>query len=198
MSGSKEPWIGINICLLLFCIFSSDMLSFRLIKKKNLFFSLNTENYFYLFSMFLSNLYLKIISIVDLVAIHYIDNINKEFELLYVNIFHKLNFRFFFKLLLRKEALIISTSAFFKSMSWLEREVWDLFGLKFIYHEDLRRILTDYGFLGHPLQKQFPLIGFIELRYDDSILNIIKEAVEMSQMFRLFRFMNPWFVWRYV
>lgn len=61
-----------------------------------------------------------------------------------------------------------------------------MFGLKFIYHTDLRRILTDYGFLGHPLLKQFPLIGFIELRYDDSIHNIIKEEVEMTQMYRFF------------
>ena len=65
-----------------------------------------------------------------------------------------------------------------------------------MYHEDLRRILTDYGFLGHPLLKQFPLIGFIELRYDDSIFNIIKEAVEMSQMYRFFRFLNPWVIWK--
>jgi NADH-quinone oxidoreductase subunit C len=97
---------------------------------------------------------------------------------------------------LKKEDLIVSISELFKSTAWFEREVWDLFGLKFIYHEDLRRILTDYGFLGHPLQKQFPLIGFIELRYDDSILNILKEAVEMSQMYRFFRFINPWFIWK--
>jgi NADH:ubiquinone oxidoreductase subunit C len=66
-----------------------------------------------------------------------------------------------------------------------------MFGLKFIYHKDLRRILTDYGFLGHPLLKQFPLIGFIELRFDDSIQNIIKEAIEMLQMNRLFNYLNP-------
>jgi NADH-quinone oxidoreductase subunit C len=91
---------------------------------------------------------------------------------------------------------MISISNLYNSTAWLEREIWDLFGIKFIYHKDLRRILTDYGFLGHPLLKQFPLIGFIELRYDDSILNILKEAVEMSQMYRFFRFMNPWVIWR--
>jgi NADH-quinone oxidoreductase subunit C len=104
--------------------------------------------------------------------------------------------RFFLKLLIKKEDLMVSLSNLYKSVGWLEREIWDLFGIKFIYHKDLRRILTDYGFLGHPLLKQFPLIGFIELRYDDSILNIIKEAVEMSQMYRFFRFLNPWVLWK--
>ena|ERR1051325_7020365 len=117
MSGSGAPWIGINICFLLFGVFLSNMFSFRLIKKKNLFFSLNLENYFYLFFVFLSSIYLKIISIVDLAATHYIDNTNKEFELLYVNMFHKLNFRFFFKILLKKEDLIVSTSKLFKSIA---------------------------------------------------------------------------------
>jgi NADH-quinone oxidoreductase subunit C len=104
--------------------------------------------------------------------------------------------RSFLKILIKKEDLMISISNLYNSTAWLEREIWDLFGIKFIYHKDLRRILTDYGFLGHPLLKQFPLIGFIELRYDDSILNILKEAVEMSQMYRLFRFMNPWVIWK--
>jgi hypothetical protein len=117
MNDLGAPWIGIKLCFSLFCIFLSDMYSFRLIKKKNLFFSLKLENYFHLFSVFLSNLYLKITSIVDLAATHYIDNINKEFELLYVNIFYKLNFRFFFKILLKKEDLIVSTSNLFKSMA---------------------------------------------------------------------------------
>lgn len=188
-------WTGLKSYFIFLNILISDMLLCCLIKKKNLLLFLNQENYFNLFFTFLNNLYLKIISIIDLTAIHYIENIGNEYELLYVNIFYKLNFRFFFKMFLKKEDLIVSSSESFKSTSWLEREIWDLFGLKFIYHEDLRRILTDYGFLGHPLQKQFPLIGFIELRYDDTILNIIKEAVEMSQIYRFFRFINPWTLW---
>jgi len=196
MNDLEEPWIDIKSYLLLFGILLNNMLSFSLIKRKNLLLSLNAEYYFFLFFVFLSNFFLKIMSIIDLTATHYVDNTDNDFELLYVNIFHKLNFRFFFKIFLKKEDLVVSISELFKSTAWLEREVWDLFGLKFIYHEDLRRILTDYGFLGHPLQKQFPLIGFIEIRYDDSILNILKEAVEMSQMYRFFRFINPWFIWK--
>jgi len=166
-----------------------------LIKKKNFFFFLNTFLYFYLLSILNSNIIFKINTIIDIVATHYPDNFENEFELLYVNLNYKLNLRFFFKLLIKKENLIISINNIFNSAAWLEREIWDLFGIKFIYHKDLRRILTDYGFLGHPLLKQFPLIGFIELRYDDSIFNIIKEAVELSQMYRFFRFVNPWVLW---
>lgn len=115
MSDLEAPWIDIKLCFLLFGIFLNNMFSFRLIKKKNLFFSLNLENYFYLFFIFISSLYLKIVSIVDLTAVHYIDNTSNEYELLYVNIFHKLNFRFFFKISLKKEDLIVSSSKLFKS-----------------------------------------------------------------------------------
>jgi len=117
MNDIKVRWIGVKLCFFLFCKFVSNMYSFYLIKKKNLLFSLNLENYFYLFFVFLSSLYLKITSIADLVAAHNIDNKNKEFELLYVNIFYKLNFRFFFKILLKKEDLVVSTSELFKSMA---------------------------------------------------------------------------------
>jgi len=74
----------------------------------------------------------------------------------------------------------------------LEREIWDMFGIKFLLNNDLRRILTDYGFQGHPLRKNFPLIGFVELRYDDLFQSILIEPVEVTQKFRFFRFENPW------
>lgn len=167
-----------------------------LIKKSNFFLLISTYFYIFLFSILNCNLIMKINTIIDIVAIHYPDYTENEFEFLYVNLNYKLGLRFFLKLLLNKENLIISISKLFNSVVWLEREIWDLFGIKFIYHDDLRRILTDYGFLGHPLLKQFPLIGFIELRYDDSIYNIIKEAIEMSQMYRFFWFMNPWVIWK--
>jgi len=196
MSDLEELWTGNSYILILFKIYLSNMYDFYLIKKKNLYFFLDINFYFYLFSFLNSNLIVKINSIIDIIATHYPDNFSNEFELLYVNINYKLNFRFFLKTLINKENLIISLNNIFKSAAWLEREIWDLFGIKFLFHNDLRRILTDYGFLGHPLLKQFPLIGFIELRYDDSIFNIIKEAVEMSQMYRFFRFINPWVIWK--
>lgn len=195
MNDLEGLWIGINYLRLSFYKILNCMFITYLIKKKNFFFFINTFYYFYLFIILSKNIILKIDTIIDIVATHYPDNMDNEFELLYVNILKSLNLRFFFKLFIKKENLVISISQFFKSAIWLEREIWDMYGLKFIYHKDLRRILTDYGFLGHPLLKQFPLIGFIELRYDDSILNIIKEAVELSQMYRFFRFINPWMLW---
>ena len=196
MNDSEEPWIENNYIIALFTIIFSKICDIFLIKKKYFFYNLNIFFYFFLFNILNSSIILKIDTIIDIVATHYSDNFINEFELLYVNINYKFNLRFFLKLLINKENLIISISNLFKSAAWLEREIWDLFGLKFIYHNDLRRILTDYGFLGHPLLKQFPLIGFIELRYDDSIFNIIKEAVEMSQMYRFFRFINSWTIWK--
>jgi len=196
MSDSVELWIGSSYLIFLFNILLNNVYDFFLIKKKKFFFFLNAYLYFYSFSILSSNILIKIKSIIDIVATHFPDNLENEFEFLYVNINYKLNLRFFLKLLIKKEDLMVSLSNLYKSVGWFEREIWDLFGIKFIYHKDLRRILTDYGFLGHPLLKQFPLIGFIELRYDDSILNIIKEAVEMSQMYRFFRFLNPWVLWK--
>jgi len=196
MSDLEVLWIENSYILMLFNKFFNNMYDIFLIKKKNIYIFLNIYLYFFLFSILNSNLIIKINSIIDIVATHYLDNSKNEFELLYVNLNYKLNLRFFLKILINKENLIISINKLFKSVLWLEREIWDLFGIKFIFHYDLRRILTDYGFLGHPLLKQFPLIGFIELRYDDSIFNIIKEAVEMSQMYRFFRFINPWVIWK--
>lgn len=189
-------WIGNNQYIIFLNNVFKNMYEYFLVKKNRIFFSLNILLYFFLFSILNSNTIFRIISIIDIVASHFPSNVENEFEFLYVNLNYSLNLRSFLKILIKKEDLMISISNLYNSTAWLEREIWDLFGTKFIYHKDLRRILTDYGFLGHPLLKQFPLIGFIELRYDDSILNILKEAVEMSQMYRLFRFMNPWVIWK--
>jgi len=87
---------------------------------------------------------------------------------------------------------IISTGSFFKGANWIERECWDMFGVFFLNHFDLRRILTDYGFAGHPLKKDFPLTGYFELRYDEISKSLIYELVELSQELREFKFANPW------
>jgi len=89
------------------------------------------------------------------------------------------------------KTLAISISSLFVSSTWFEREVWDMFGIKFLYNDDLRRILTDYGFKGHPLRKNFPLIGYVEVRYDDLSKSIATEKVEITQGLRYFKFENP-------
>jgi NADH-quinone oxidoreductase subunit C len=80
----------------------------------------------------------------------------------------------------------------FSSAGWFEREAWDMYGIFFSDHPDLRRILTDYGFEGHPLRKDFPLTGFVELRYDDEQKRVVYEPVRLTQDFRSFDFLSPW------
>lgn len=87
---------------------------------------------------------------------------------------------------------ISSVVSLFPSAGWWEREVWDMFGVYFSNHPDLRRILTDYGFEGHPLRKDFPLSGYVEVRYDDSEKRVVSEPIEMTQEFRYFDFASPW------
>jgi NADH-quinone oxidoreductase subunit C len=85
-----------------------------------------------------------------------------------------------------------SATEFYSSAGWWEREAWDLFGIYFAGNPDLRRILTDYGFEGHPLRKDFPLTGYVELRYDEEQKRVVYEPVRLQQEFRSFDFLSPW------
>lgn len=87
---------------------------------------------------------------------------------------------------------ISSVTGLYSCAAWWEREVWDMFGIFFFDHPDCRRILTDYGFKGHPLRKDFPLSGYVEVRYDDSEKRVVTEPVELAQEFRFFDFASPW------
>lgn len=97
-----------------------------------------------------------------------------------------------------EETPVPSVTSVFSSAGWWEREAWDLFGVYFSDHPDLRRILTDYGFEGHPLRKDFPLTGYVEMRYDDEQKRVVYEPVNLTQEFRSFDFMSPWEGARYV
>ncbi|MBT4911478.1 MAG: NADH-quinone oxidoreductase subunit C, partial [Alphaproteobacteria bacterium] len=96
------------------------------------------------------------------------------------------------KLSVKDEDMVPSIVSIFEAANWYEREVWDLYGVIFSDHPDLRRILTDYGFEGHPLRKDFPLSGFTQVKYDDSEKRVINEKVNLVQDFRVFDFESPW------
>lgn len=85
-----------------------------------------------------------------------------------------------------------SITGLFQGANWYEREVWDMYGVFFANHPDLRRILTDYGFSGHPFRKDFPLTGFVEVRYDDEVKRVVYEPLELAQEFRKFDLGSPW------
>jgi len=125
----------------------------------------------------------------DICVVDYPGKINR-FEIIYNLTSIKYNFRLFLKSYTAN--YINSISSIFKSANWIERECWDMFGIFFLEHPDLRRILTDYGFEGFPLRKDFPLTGYIEVRYDDEKSSIVYEPIEMSQEYRLFNFSSPW------
>lgn len=115
-----------------------------------------------------------------------------RFELVYF--FRSLMFNNVITLKLCTDGLTSINSLTFQTRgaAWLEREIWDMFGIAFSNHADLRRILTDYGFQGFPLRKDFPLTGFIEVRYDDEAKRVIYDSLELSQEFRFFDFQSPW------
>jgi NADH-quinone oxidoreductase subunit C len=119
-------------------------------------------------------------------------NQKKRFHVIYCLLSVKLNIRIQILTFLNDKISISSITNLFKSACWLEREAFDMFGVYFEKHPDLRRILTDYGFFGFPLRKDFPLSGYLEVRYDDSQKRVIYENLEMNQEYRLFNFKSFW------
>jgi NADH-quinone oxidoreductase subunit C len=115
-----------------------------------------------------------------------------RFEVVYNLLSMRLNQRIRLKVLTDEEQPVPSAVGLFSSAGWWERESWDLFGIYFADNPDLRRILTDYGFEGHPLRKDFPLTGYVEVRYDEDQKAVVYEPVRLQQEFRNFDFLSPW------
>lgn len=116
----------------------------------------------------------------------------KRFDVVYHLLSVKQNRRVRVKVQTDEDTPVPSVVSVFNSANWFEREAWDLYGVFFSNHPDLRRILTDYGFDGHPLRKDFPLTGYVEVRYDDEQGRVVYEPVNLTQEFRSFDFMSPW------
>jgi len=117
---------------------------------------------------------------------------DERFEVVYNLLSLKHNFRVRVKITTDEETPVDSVTGIFSGANWFEREVWDMYGVRFNDHPDLRRILTDYGFEGHPLRKDFPLTGFVEVRYDETQKRVVYEPVKLTQEYRNFDFTSPW------
>ncbi len=133
----------------------------------------------------------QFLTLLDVCGVDYPDD-DERFEIVYHLLSLTHNNRIRVKLRTDEDTPVASVTNLFNSANWWEREVWDMFGVAFSDHPDLRRILSDYGFEGHPLRKDFPLTGYVELRYDDEQKRVVYEPVKLTQEFRTFDFLSPW------
>jgi NADH-quinone oxidoreductase subunit C len=129
--------------------------------------------------------------LVDLCGVDYPDR-PERFEVVYHLLSLHHNQRLRVKVTTDEETPVPSVTGVFSTANWYERETWDLYGIYFSDHPDLRRLLTDYGFEGHPLRKDFPLTGYVEVRYDEEQKRVVYEPIKLKQEFRSFDFLSPW------
>ena len=130
-------------------------------------------------------------SFIDITAIDWPAR-EQRFDVVYHLLSPKQNRRIRVKIAVGEETPVPSIIGVFPGADWFERETYDLYGVLFTGHPDMRRLLTDYGFDGHPLRKDFPLTGFVEVRYDDELKRVVYEPVRLNQEFRTFDFLSPW------
>ena len=140
---------------------------------------------------------LRFRQLIDIAGVDYPDQ-EKRFQLVYLFLSHEKNIRVKLSIRFDSKQIINSLTKIFPSANWMEREVFDMYGIKFKNHPDLRRILTDYGFKGHPLRKDFPLTGFNEVRYSEKEKKVIYEPVKLEQNYRNFDYESPWEGTRYI
>ena len=144
-----------------------------------------------------SNKDTKFKQLIDLTAVDYPEN-EKRFKMIYLLLSHEFNQRIILNFSIKENESVNSIFKIFPSSNWMEREVFDMYGIKFINHPDLRRILTDYNFEGHPLRKDFPLTGHSEVRYSEDERKVIYEPVKLEQNYRNFDYLSPWEGTKYI
>ena len=133
----------------------------------------------------------KFKQLIDITAVDYLDE-EKRFKLIYLLLSHENNLRIILNANIDEKTVVQSITKIFPCSNWMEREVFDMYGISFKEHPDLRRILTDYGFKGFPLRKDFPLTGHTEVRYSEEKKKVISEPVKLEQEYRNFDFDSPW------
>ena len=162
-----------------------------LVKNEELLIEISPEDLIDVVQFLKSSEKCKFRQLIDIAGVDYPEN-EKRFELVYLFLSHEHNLRIKVLTKFQINQPINSLTKIFPSANWMEREVFDMYGIKFKNHPDLRRILTDYGFKGHPLRKDFPLTGFNEVRYSEKEKKVIYEPVKLEQNYRNFDFESPW------
>jgi len=139
----------------------------------------------------------KFRQLIDITATDYPEK-TKRFKMTYLFLSHEFNQRIIINYLINEKEIVPTLTKIFPSSNWMEREVFDMYGVKFKDHPDLRRILTDYGFEGHPLRKDFPLTGHKEVRYNEDEKKVVYENVKLEQNYRNFDYESPWEGTKYI
>ena len=167
------------------------------IKHNQLYVTINSEDLLDVILMLKTNKNIKFRQLIDITAVDYPEN-QKRFKIVYLLLSHEFNQRIILSYFISENEKISSLTKIFPSANWMEREVFDMYGIKFNDHPDMRRILTDYGFEGHPLRKDFPLTGHNEVRYSEDEKKVIYEPVKLEQNYRNFDYESPWEGTKYI
>ena len=160
------------------------------IKHNQLYVTINSEDLLDVILLLKTNKNIKFRQLIDITAVDYPEN-QKRFKIIYLLLSHEFNQRIILSYFIRENEKISSLTKIFPSANWMEREVFDMYGIKFNDHPDMRRILTDYGFEGYPLRKDFPLTGHNEVRYSEDAKKVIYEPVKLEQNYRNFDYESP-------
>ena len=175
----------------------SSKIQSSLIENEELLIFINENNLIDVIQFLKSNENCKFRQLIDIAGVDY-PNDEKRFQLVYLLLSHEHNLRIKVSTRFQVDQNISSLTKIFPSANWMEREVFDMYGVRFKNHPDLRRILTDYGFKGHPLRKDFPLTGFNEVRYSEKEKKVVYEPVKLEQNYRNFDFESPWEGTKYI
>ena len=161
------------------------------INHNHIYINIENENLLEVVLFLKNNNQTKFKQLIDITAVDYPEN-ERRFKLVYLLLSHEFNSRIILDFFINENEIVTSLTSVFPSSNWMEREVFDMYGVKFKDHPDLRRILTDYGFKGHPLRKDFPLTGHNEVRYSEDDKKVIYEPVKLEQNYRNFDYESPW------
>ena len=167
------------------------------IKHDQLYLNIDNEDLLKVTLFLKTNNETKFRQLIDITAVDYPET-DKRFKLVYLLLSHEFNERILVDFFINENELVSTLTSIFPSANWMEREVFDMYGIKFKDHPDLRRILTDYGFKGHPLRKDFPLTGHNEVRYSEDEKKVIYEPVKLEQNYRNFDYESPWEGTKYI